>query len=204
MSRSHKFLAPPTSGPSSIPSAEPRKERQKRQATVYDAVAGRVSSTGFAPSSPFPSLHRDRTSPTLVAAPPEEVLFRRKNAPTRYAEADLYFANEDLPPTSKLPGSDLLKAIHTYASDFYARNGGTHDWRSMDETALLAMGVLLEEAGAGALGRTGDLAFVEEEQRVGSRSVILVEKEKVRSGKTRRGRKRRRVEVERGSDGDSV
>lgn len=31
----------------------------------------------------------------------------------------------------------------------------------MDETALLAMGILLEEAAAEALGETGDLVFVE-------------------------------------------
>ncbi len=53
-----------------------------------------------------------------------------------------------------MPGSDLLKAVHAYVSDFYARNygygegvrGEGADWRSLDETALLAVGVLLEEA----------------------------------------------------------
>jgi len=158
---------------------------------------GRISSAGFIPTTSFPSLHRDRPSSTLVAAPPEEVLFRRKNAPTRYAESDFYFANEDLPSNAKLPDSDLLKAIHTYASEFYARNSGTYDLRSMDETALLAMGALLEEGGAIALGEAGDLVFVEEEEMAG-KSAILVEEEKVRSGETRKGRKRRRVEVGRG------
>lgn len=33
----------------------------------------------------------------------------------------------------------------------------------MDETAMLAFGILLEEASAEALGKTGDLAYVEED-----------------------------------------
>lgn len=101
------------------------------------------------------------------ALPPEEVLFRRQNAPTRFAENDVYFANESIPAGNPLPESDLLKAIHTYTSDFYDNatiNRGRTDWRSMDETALIAMGILLEEAAKESLGETGDLAFVEGEE----------------------------------------
>lgn len=91
------------------------------------------------------------------------MLFRRKNAPTRYAEFDIYFANErNL--HGELPSSDLLKAIHTYVSDFYSQaipDSGITDVRSMDETALLAMGILLEESIRDVLGRTGDLVFTE-------------------------------------------
>lgn len=39
--------------------------------------------------------------------------------------------------------------------------GRTVDERSMDETALLAVGILLEEAGREALGKTGDMVFTE-------------------------------------------
>ena len=66
-----------------------------------------------------------------------------------------------------MPDSDLLKAIHAYASDFYGRatkNGGEVDFESFDETALLGLGVLLEEAAANVLGDTGDLAFIEGEE----------------------------------------
>ena len=66
----------------------------------------------------------------------------------------------------RLPDSDLLKAIHTYASDFYGRataNGGLLDFESLDETALLSLGILLEEMAEHVLGDTGDLAFVEGE-----------------------------------------
>ena len=102
-----------------------------------------------------------------------------------------------------LPDSNLLKAIHTYASDFYSkalappsladnnnlneeqqqrRTGKIHNhdgvddeetklmpteadisYHSMDETALIAMGILLEEMANGVIGETGDLAFTEAE-----------------------------------------
>ena len=87
---------------------------------------------------------------------------------------------------TRLPDSDLLKAVHAYASDFYGAmrmaahesrkrpgrrrdNGGgggysrSSDFGSLDETALLAFGVLLEESVAAALGETGDMVFVEGE-----------------------------------------
>lgn len=101
---------------------------------------------------------------------PDEVLFRRKDAPERYGEHDIYHAHErDLQDAGKgvLPESDLLKAIHAYTSKFYAakeqpKNGisGVGE-RSMDETALLAFGILLEEAGRDVLGRRGHLVFTE-------------------------------------------
>lgn len=108
--------------------------------------------------------------------PPDEVLFRRINAPERYAEHDVYFANErDLPDAGRgvLPDSDLLTAVHGYASKFYdavakresrtsAVTARTADERSMDESALLAFGILMEEAGWEVLGRRGDLVFTED------------------------------------------
>ena len=104
---------------------------------------------------------------------PDEVLFRRKDAPERYAEYDIYFSHErDLPHAGRgvLPESDLLKAVHGYTSKFYAAlnaekpqlDGRDVDERSMDETALLAFGFLLEEAGKELLGRRGHLVFTEE------------------------------------------
>lgn len=102
---------------------------------------------------------------------PDEVLFRRKDAPQRYAEHDIYFSHDrDLPHGGRdvLPESDLLKAIHSYSSHFYAATSKTSpldyrriDSRSMDETALLAFGILLEEAGREVLGQRGDLVFTE-------------------------------------------
>lgn len=112
-----------------------------------------------------------RRNPVLS---PEEVLFRRAGAPIRYAEKDIYHAHEELPDGGRniLPDSDLLKTIHSYASQFYAdlpankqavrvETGEGLSERSMEETALLAFGILLEEAGCEALGRRGDLVFTE-------------------------------------------
>jgi hypothetical protein len=104
------------------------------------------------------------------------VLFRRKDAPERYAEQDVYNSHErELPRGGQgvLPDSDLLKSVHAYSSRFYGameRRGGSGngstgrhsvDERSMDESALLAFGILLEEAGREVLGRRGDLVFTE-------------------------------------------
>ncbi|KAI5927459.1 hypothetical protein F4810DRAFT_651145 [Camillea tinctor] len=167
-----------------------RQKRRKRDANVYDAVAGRVTTTlplDDDRSSPEPTHHRRpvrdrRRDPTLA---PEDVLFQRRRAPVRFAEKDIYFAHEELPnggqgPGAVLPDSDMLKAIHSYASEFYAalaaqcdsggasgrgisriQTAGNVDERSMDETALLALGILLEEAGREILGKRGDLVFTE-------------------------------------------
>jgi hypothetical protein len=77
-----------------------------------------------------------------------------------------YTADEELPSEQRLPDSDLLKAIHAYASDFYSKathDQGRCDFRSMNETALLALGVLLEEAAIEVLGNAGDMVLVEPE-----------------------------------------
>ncbi|TGO40628.1 hypothetical protein BHYA_0034g00480 [Botrytis hyacinthi] len=147
-------------------SIEGDKVSRTRKPSVYDAVAGRISAAGFIPRSVVVSSTRDTTSSSLSAVPPEAVLFRSKNAPTRYAESDIYFANERESPKG-LPDSDLLKSLHTYASDFYSRataEGGSIDWRSMDETALIGLGILMEEASREILGETGDLTFTEGEE----------------------------------------
>lgn len=104
------------------------------------------------------------------------MLFRRKDAPQRYAEHDIYYSHErELPHGGRgsLPESDLLKAVHGYSSRFYdslhrgnihriiRRRRGNVDAHSMDETALLALGILLEEAGKDVLGKRGDLVFTE-------------------------------------------
>ena len=151
--------------------------------TKYNVFPGRVSTTqpittykpGGSTQSQTP---RGQYQLKDAILPPEEVLFSRKAAPQRYAEKDIYFANEALPDGGRdvLPDSDMLKAIHAYASRYYEALperlrgeerrqcfvGSRHiDERSMDETALLAFGILLEEAAREALGKNGDLVFTE-------------------------------------------
>ncbi|KAI0394273.1 hypothetical protein F5Y17DRAFT_428353 [Xylariaceae sp. FL0594] len=162
-----------------------KTNHKRRHASVYDAVAGRVTTTlPLIQSDAQRRLHArhhkrpaadSSRDPTLA---PEEVLFRRAGAPIRYEEKDIYQAHEDLPDGGRgvLPDSDLLKTIHSYASHFYrdlpanqsssARDGGGGEGegiseRSMDETALIAFGILLEEASREALGKRGDLVFTE-------------------------------------------
>ncbi|PVH80635.1 hypothetical protein DL98DRAFT_418109 [Cadophora sp. DSE1049] len=154
--------------PESSPEPSIREERRQnfRHPTVYDAVAGRISLAGFIPKHVVVASTRDTVSSSTTAIAPEAVLFRGKNAPTRYAESDIYFTNEKQ-SIRDLPESDLLKALHCYTSDFYSRatiDGGSGDWKSMDETALIALGILMEEASLASLGKTGDLAFTEGEQ----------------------------------------
>ncbi|RYP59206.1 hypothetical protein DL769_008640 [Monosporascus sp. CRB-8-3] len=193
------FVQPPPilsdiSDPEDGAAPDGRRKRRKREANVYDAVAGRVTSTlplddDASDSDAASTRHRrpargdQHRDPTLA---PEEVLFRRIGAPVRFAEKDIYHAHEALPHGGRdvLPDSDLVRAVHSYTSHFYAalaarqRRGdsgprgsqgresrradrGVVDEQSMDETALLAFGILLEEAGREVLGKRGDLVFTE-------------------------------------------
>ncbi|KAI3397944.1 hypothetical protein diail_10113 [Diaporthe ilicicola] len=173
---------------------------KQRHATVYDAVAGMhacsfltiaIAASGNQLTGPTsgrvllkvskdnaPSGSRKIASgqhglgdPVLT---PDEVLFSRKRAPQRYAEKDIYFASDSLPDGGRnvLPDSDMVKAVHGYASHFYESLGhrragelrgdiGRVNERSMDETAILAFGILLEEAARDSLGKDGDLVFTE-------------------------------------------
>lgn len=126
---------------------------------------------------------------------PQEALFRQTEAPALFAEYDLYNAHTRLLPNGDagcvLPSSDLLTGIHAYASTFYEAlstpTGNTTAQRrrgrkrahfvgqrninegSLDETALLAFGVLLEEAGRELLGRRGEMVFTEGQEVATSR-----------------------------------
>jgi hypothetical protein len=104
---------------------------------------------------------------------PDEVLFKQNNAPIRYEETDYYFAHEKLPEEQQLPTGDLLSAMHSYIAKLYSRTEGLEMekvWKCMDETALIAFGILVEETVREELGETGDLTFTEaaddEEERV--------------------------------------
>lgn len=95
---------------------------------------------------------------------PDEVLFKQANAPVRYEETDYYNAHARLPANQQLPSGELLTAIHAYVSKLYSRTteGDSQPaWKCMDETALIAFGILMEETAREVLGETGDFAFVE-------------------------------------------
>ncbi|KAJ0296572.1 hypothetical protein COL5a_003013 [Colletotrichum fioriniae] len=183
--RSDIYNQPDAHDPELVQRPTEEAKRPQRHASVYDAVAGRIifdtalnaavrdEKTPHANSKP-PKLTRHSINASALA--PEEVLFRRKSAPERFAEFDVYMAHDrnlaDSGRTS-LPDSDLLKSVHTYASYFYSALGGPKrnlsyqvgarniDERSMDESALIALGILLEEAGRDVLGSKGDMVFTE-------------------------------------------
>ncbi|KAK5316565.1 hypothetical protein LTR70_006224 [Exophiala xenobiotica] len=111
--------------------------KPRRNATLYDAVAGRIGPNGFLAASTLKTK-------TVTPSAPEEVLLRRVNAPAQIPY-DYYNADEKLKPAQKLPDSHLVKDIHM----------------SLDETALLAMGILLEEACKEPLGASGDMVLAE-------------------------------------------
>lgn len=143
------------------PAMGDRESRQ--QGNLYDAVAGRLTAVGFL-GAETTTASRDTATRAQTIVPPEEALYRRKDAPVRYEEDDVYFQHRHLRADQRLPDSDLLKAIHAYAADFYARtttDGGKADEKSLDETALLAIGILLEEAAAKCMTKTGGLALLE-------------------------------------------
>lgn len=151
-----------TSGANAIETSQQagaRHSKSRRTATLYDAVAGRVGLNGFLRDDQI------RSGQTRAMAP-EEVLLRRVNAPDRIPY-DYYNADERLDRMQKLPDSDLLKDVHAYVADYYEatnRDGpGGYDFnfKSMDETALIAMGILLEEACKEVLGENGDMVFTE-------------------------------------------
>ncbi|KAJ5748693.1 uncharacterized protein N7511_010389 [Penicillium nucicola] len=152
----------------------------KRRANLYDAIAGRVNPRGIQATQPVASYHRDTASSGARPLRPEELLLRRQNnsaGPVSDQAERRYFAHEDLPADQPLPSSELLETIHAYAADFYeyaTADNGQDDHKTMDETALLAMGILIEEMSKDALGETGDLVLVEGQE--------LVEEEEEQTG----------------------
>ncbi|USP75354.1 mnd1-like protein [Curvularia clavata] len=134
-----------------------RPRRPKRNTTLFDAVQGTVTQSGL-----IYNLSNSRASKKPLR--PDEVLFKRKNAPVRYEEDDYYPAHTKLPADQPLPSGDLANAIHTYMSCRYSQATRSHvrvPWKCMNETALIAMGILMEETARSVLGQTGDLALTE-------------------------------------------
>lgn len=139
-------------------SKDPARERVRQKATVYDAVAGRVGPNGFLTTAQMANQN-------IRPLTPEEVLLGRVDV-HETATGRAYNTARNLDPEHALPDADLLKDMHAYASHFYgssSENGGEYDFKSMDETALLGMAILLEESMREALGETGDLAMAEPE-----------------------------------------
>jgi hypothetical protein len=113
--------------------------------------------------NPFNRKDTDGLGPNNMPYPPNEVLQHIDGAPKGDDFDDAYYSwADDLPRELKLPDSDLLKALHTYASDYYGHaESATHSLLSMDGTALIASAILLEELVAESLEKSGNLVFCE-------------------------------------------
>ncbi|KAJ5389751.1 uncharacterized protein N7496_000819 [Penicillium cataractarum] len=179
------------------PESEYSYRQTRRTTNVYDAVAGRVNRKGHHPSEAFASRYRDTASSGARTLRPEEVLFRTQNTVTDPLEEENYFANENIRPDNALPSSEILEAIHAYAADFYefaTEDHGLHDHHSMDETALIAMGILVEEMAREALGETGDLVLVEGEELPNGADETGAETDTTNASQSRdRARRRKRA-----------
>ncbi|KAL1913220.1 hypothetical protein Sste5344_000767 [Sporothrix stenoceras] len=240
--------APSESGAEDRPGRATSRYNHRRKG-VFDAVGGRTRVREPRPprwpGQPIKYRH--------AKLAPEEALFRSAGAPPRYEETDTYFAHETL-PSNALPPSELVKAVHHYASHYYEvhdrapeprapegqgakkeeaegrdikedeaaesasvdvdvdvdvtrqtgrvpSNRRLIDERSMDETALLAFGILLEEAGRMVLGRNGALVLTEpaadgegvsEHEKDGGKK----DKGEGRKKKKKRSKKRKRTEAD--------
>lgn len=142
-----------------VKKTEPPFHEKRRLASVYDAVAGRIGANGFLSGE-------ERQTGHVKPLTPDEVLFRRLDTPEEIF-LDYYSANEKLgTQQGPLPDSELLKDVHEYVTDFYETMFGfDFNFRSLDESALLAIGVLLEETTKEALGENGDMVFAEPQSR---------------------------------------
>jgi hypothetical protein len=124
-----------------------------------DANVGRLNVDGFIPKTPHYADGRDRPSMRMNPIPPDALLLH--DAPVIYSD---HLYQDFSIPDPNLPRRELVQALHTYASNFYAHaipGGGEIDYCSMDGSALVAIAKLLEATVDTTIGETGDLAFTE-------------------------------------------
>ncbi|KAF8247450.1 hypothetical protein K440DRAFT_628644 [Wilcoxina mikolae CBS 423.85] len=114
----------------------PQAAKAKRAwPTIFDAISSRVNYEGFIRPAFLNEFKEERVR-SGVARPADEVLARRIRAPDNVAPVD----SEEY--DARLPDNDLMIAIHQYAADFYSAHGmAPISSKSMDETALIAMGM---------------------------------------------------------------
>ncbi|EEA21825.1 Meiotic nuclear division protein 1 [Talaromyces marneffei ATCC 18224] len=138
---------------------ESRGSHRKRRLTVYDVVAGRANRQRFISHSTTSRWRRNVSSARAVR-PSNDILSRLGGE-----DFDDWIDDES-PDHVHLPESDILEAVQSYAGHFYANTGDnrrTEHFSSMNGSALIAMGILLEELGNELLGETGDMVLVERE-----------------------------------------
>ncbi|KTW32156.1 uncharacterized protein T551_00838 [Pneumocystis jirovecii RU7] len=119
---------------------------RKRHATIYDAVSDKI----------FPPHKYTQPSST------SELPRLRKQRPRG---PDEYLKVTSTDWTKQLPNSELLQALNNYVANFSMKYPFPSLFESLDETALLALGILVEETVATLLGN-GEKMFVEQTENV--------------------------------------
>ncbi|KTW30117.1 hypothetical protein T552_00595 [Pneumocystis carinii B80] len=119
---------------------------KKRQANVYDAVSDKI----FDP-------HR-YTKPLNSSEYP-----RLKKQRPRGPDEHLKIVSAD--PEVQLPNSDLLRSLYQYISVYCTKHQFSQLFESLDETALLAFGFLIEKTMETLLGE-GENMFIEKKQDI--------------------------------------
>ncbi|CAN6597556.1 hypothetical protein TRVA0_001S04456 [Trichomonascus vanleenenianus] len=146
-----------------------------RRRTVYDAVAGRLrrsdAGNGYGFTGPWLNEEANIEDEQIMAGvtnafsgtklhhaavAPDDLLLHLNAKRSELANGD-----EAIPVIDHkdLPDSELLKALHYYAAEYYRHTGRPRGFRSMDETALIALGVLVEEKIKEELGPNGHLCY---------------------------------------------
>ncbi|KAG5517845.1 hypothetical protein PMAC_000299 [Pneumocystis sp. 'macacae'] len=119
---------------------------KKRHSTVYDAVSDNI----------FPP-HK-YTRPSSASELPR---FRKQ----RPRGPDEYLKIRSTDQTEQLPDSGLLYALNNYVTSFSMRYPFPSLFESLDETALLALGILIEETVTTLIG-DGEKMFVEQTEDI--------------------------------------
>ncbi|KAH8700287.1 Mnd1 family-domain-containing protein [Talaromyces proteolyticus] len=138
----------------------------RKIAILQDSVVGRVNYRGFI-TRPYASRWRHYLSSSNATLSSNKFRHHKEQPEETEDDAAHSQTGELANPDLRLPASDMLEAIHSYSSHFYANavdSEQSNDFASMDETALIAMGILLEELASHSLGETGDLVLVESEE----------------------------------------
>lgn len=138
------------------------EEEVEKEESKWTPYALSKTNVYTASSSLLTISHRSLSQRHSKPASADELLFHNPLNPDFVLPDSVKSILEDKSIVGDLPDSDLLKAVHRYVAEFFEAKG----WegvmgRAMDESALLAIGVILEEWGRDMVGKEGGMVFAE-------------------------------------------
>lgn len=137
------------------------EKRKRRDPTMWDALAGRLNYEGFIPDTPQYASGRDTWSSDMKPMNFRYWMVKDASPFIKYTDF-LERRLKDPKVQAAKPNNELMKALHVYISEFYARlPGGESSLESMWPDALMAFAVLLEETMAGKMEGDAWKAFLE-------------------------------------------